>query len=146
MAIDLTNLRYSPAKAQAKQKGSNKAKQIDNGLDYQPKRVLRPLASRVNTPQSADAPTAKGEEAEKAAASADTGKNDLILLSFLFFYFDLLSSSITVGPILYRPGKEFAGLEDYVGKSLVVHVPAKYLTTKNQQVSLLLHTHRTYLC
>jgi len=81
----LTNLRYSPDKAQAKQKGSNKAKQIDNGLDYQPKRVLRPLASRVNTPQSADAPTSKGEEAEKAAASADTGKTDLILLSFLFF-------------------------------------------------------------
>ncbi len=48
-----------------------------------------------------------------------------------------------MGPILYRPGKEFAGLEDYVGKSVVVHVLAKYLTTKNQQVGLLIPIART---
>lgn len=41
-----------------------------------------------------------------------------------------------VGPILYRAGKEWSGLDEHVGENLLVHVLAKYLTTKNQQVCL----------
>jgi len=39
-----------------------------------------------------------------------------------------------LGPLLYKPGFEFSGLLSFIGRVLVVHIPAKYLTMNNEEV------------